>query len=153
MLKWWLGSPCTPQARRNMGLFQAGASTQVGLDLQPRSAAESRAIDLQILHHPLHIVAGLGERDQFDPVDGVDLGIPRIAIALDPFFYAAASGIVGGKCHDVGAAIGEVCLAPASPRTQTASFTGSNFHRCRRLSGSPIAAAQLATAKTRNRSS
>jgi len=36
----------------NAGLFDAGAAAQVGLDLQPRSAAESRAIDLQILHDP-----------------------------------------------------------------------------------------------------
>jgi len=58
---------------------------QIGLDLQPRPAAKSRAIDLQILHDPLHVIAGLGERDQFDPVDRIDLGIARIAVTLDPF--------------------------------------------------------------------
>ena len=72
-------------------LFHAGAAVQVGLDLQPRSAAESRAIDLQILHDPLHVIAGLGERDQLDPVDRVGLGIARIAITLDPSFDATAS--------------------------------------------------------------
>jgi hypothetical protein len=59
---------------------------QVGLDLQPRAATESRAIDLQILHDPLHIVAGLGERKGLDPVDRVDLWVARIAVAFDPFF-------------------------------------------------------------------
>jgi hypothetical protein len=48
---------------------------QVGLDLQPRSAAEARAINLQILHDPLHVISCFGERDQFDPVDHVDFWI------------------------------------------------------------------------------
>src|SRR3954453_5416708 len=78
-------------------LFDAGAAAQVSLDLQPRAAAESGAVDLQVLHDPLHIVARLGEGNQLDPVDGVDLGVPRIAIALDPFLHAAAAGIVRGK--------------------------------------------------------
>ena len=90
--------------QRGRDLFDA-AAVQVGLDLQPRPAAEARAIDLQILDDPLHVVPGLGERDQFDPVDGVDLGIARVAVTLDPLFDAAAPGIVGGKGHDVGAAV------------------------------------------------
>ena len=65
---------------------------QIGLDLQPCTAAEPRPVDLQILHDPLHVVAGLGERDQLDPVDRVDLGIARVAITLDPFFDAASAG-------------------------------------------------------------
>ena len=85
-------------------LFDAGTAVQVGLDLQPRPAAKSRAIDLQILHDPLHVIAGFGKRDQFDPVDRIDLGIARIAVTLDPFFDAAATGIVAGKGQDVGAA-------------------------------------------------
>jgi hypothetical protein len=44
------------------------------------------------LHDPLHVIAGLGKRDQLDPVDRVDLEIARIAIALDSFFDAAAAG-------------------------------------------------------------
>jgi hypothetical protein len=44
-------------------LFVAGAAVQVGLDLQPRAAAKSGPVDLQILHDPLHVIAGLGERD------------------------------------------------------------------------------------------
>jgi hypothetical protein len=71
-------------------LLQAGAAVQVGLDLQPSSAAEARPIDLQILYNPLHIVAGLGERNL---LDRVDLGIARIAVMLDPFLDAAAPGI------------------------------------------------------------
>ena len=70
-----------------MALFHAaGAAAQIGLDLQPRAAAEAGAVDLKVLHDPLHVVARLGERDQLDPVDRVDLGIARIAVALDPFF-------------------------------------------------------------------
>ena len=44
---------------------------QIGLDLKPGPAAESRAIDLQVLHDPLHVVARLGERDGLDPIDDV----------------------------------------------------------------------------------
>lgn len=36
----------------------------------------------------------------FDPVDRVDFGIARIAVAIDPFFDAAAAGIAGRKGHD-----------------------------------------------------
>src|SRR5450631_198022 len=64
-------------------LFDAGAAVQIGLDLQPGSAAEPETIDLQILHDPLHVIAGLGERDQFDPVDRIDLGVAGIAITVD----------------------------------------------------------------------
>ena len=77
---------------------------QVGLDLEPGPAGEPRGIDLQVLHDPLHVIARLGERDLFDPVDRVDLGIAQVAVTLDPFFDAAATGIVAGKGQDVGAA-------------------------------------------------
>ena len=50
------------------------AAMQVGLDLQPRSAAEARTIDLQILHDPLHVISCLGKGDQFYPVDASTLG-------------------------------------------------------------------------------
>src|SRR5262249_20322462 len=88
---------------RDPNLFDV-AAMQVGLDLQPRAAAKSGTVDLQVLHDPLHIVAGLRERNQLDPIDRIDLGIPRIAVAVDPFLQTAAAGIVGGKGHDVGAA-------------------------------------------------
>src|SRR6202012_2229651 len=69
------------------------AAMQVGFDLKPCAAAEAGAIDLQILHDPLHVVTGLGERNLFNPVDRVDLGIARIAVAIDPLLHAAAAGI------------------------------------------------------------
>ncbi len=78
---------------------------QIGLDLKPVSTAEPRAINLQILHDPLYVVTSLGERNLFDPVDRVDPGVARIAVALDPFLDAAAAGIVAGKGQDVGAAV------------------------------------------------
>src|SRR6185437_13865608 len=81
------------------------AAMQVGFDLKPVSAAEAGAIDLQILHDALHVIAGLGEWDLFDPVDRIDLGIAWIAVTLDPFPDAAAAGILGREGHDVGAAI------------------------------------------------
>ena len=81
------------------------AAMQVGLDLQMHATTEAGSGDRQVLHHPLHIVAGFGEGDQLDPVDCVHLGIARIAIALDPLFEAAAAGIIGGERHDVGAAV------------------------------------------------
>ena len=40
-------------------LFDA-AAVQVGFDLKPCPAAEPRAIDLQVLHDPLHVVPRLG---------------------------------------------------------------------------------------------
>jgi len=63
------------------------------------------AVDLQVFHDPLHIVAGLRKRDLLDPINGIDLGIAGIAVTLDPFLDAAASGIIGGEGHDVGAAV------------------------------------------------
>ena len=77
--------------------MDAGAAMQVSFDLKLGPAAEPRAIDLQILHDPLHVVPRLGERDLLDPIDRVDLGIARIAVTLDPFLDAAAAGIVAGK--------------------------------------------------------
>src|SRR5207249_11224359 len=88
-----------------MPLFDAGAAMQVSFDLEPGPAAEPRAIDLQVLHDPLHVIPCLGERDLLDPIDRVDLGIARIAVTLDPFLDAAATGIVAGESQDVGAAV------------------------------------------------
>src|SRR5207245_2352613 len=102
-------SPPTASWQRIEGgwplFYAAGTAAQVGLDLQPRAAAEAGAVNLKVLHDPLHVVARLGERDQLDPVDRVDLRVARIAVAINPLFHAAAAGVVGGKRHDVGAAI------------------------------------------------
>ena len=81
------------------------AAAQVGLDQQLAAAAEARAIDLQVLHDPLDVIARLGDRDALDPVDRIDLGIARIAVGGDPLLHAAAAGIVAGEGQDVGAAV------------------------------------------------
>src|ERR1700712_3271511 len=95
---------CWNDLARTGSLFDASA-VEVRLDLQPRAAAEAGAVDLQILHDALHVVAGLGERNQLDPIDSVNAGIAGIAITLDPLFDAAAAGVVGRERHDVGAAV------------------------------------------------
>src|SRR5712671_6194098 len=50
-----------PSCSSRGNLFHAGAAVQVRLDLQPGPAAEPRAVDLQVLHDPLHVIAGLRE--------------------------------------------------------------------------------------------
>ena len=58
-----LGSECQFHATSpyfGIPLFDA-AAVQIGLDLKACAAAEARAIDLQVFHDPLHIVAGFGE--------------------------------------------------------------------------------------------
>ena len=45
-----------------------------------RTAAEPHAIGSQVLHYALKVVARLGKRNPFDPVDRVDLGVARIAV-------------------------------------------------------------------------
>ena len=42
---------------------------------------DPRAIELQVLHHLLHVVARLVEGDAFDPVDRIDCAAARIAVA------------------------------------------------------------------------
>src|SRR3981189_1413946 len=60
---------CRRPAAHCAALLDAGAAMQVGFDLKSAAATEPRAIDLQILHDSLHVVARLGERNLFDPVD------------------------------------------------------------------------------------
>src|SRR5262249_39318362 len=81
------------------------AVSQVGLDRERGVAAEECAIDLYVLHHALHIVAGFHERDALDPVYGIDLWVARIAKPLDPLPHPPTPGIVGRKRQDVVAAI------------------------------------------------
>src|SRR5262249_48602894 len=100
--RWWLDSRTARPAP--WSVFGA-APVQVGLDRDPRAAAEPHAIDLHVLHHALDVVACLRERNALDPVDGIDLGVARVAVFADPFAHAAAAGVVAGKAHDVGAAV------------------------------------------------
>src|SRR2546427_7099186 len=102
-IKTWI--PATRAGTGETGSIRDGAAVEVRLDHQPRSAPEPDAIDLQILHHPLDVVARLGERDALDPIDRVDGRIARIAVALEPFLDPALAGVVGGERQDVGAAI------------------------------------------------
>ena len=67
--------------------------------------AEARAVDLQVLHHPLDVVARLGEWNALDPVDGIDLGIARIAMLRHPLLDPAAARVVAREGEDKGAAI------------------------------------------------
>ena len=55
---------------------------------------KARAVGLKILHYTLHIVAGLGEGDALDPVDGIDPRIARVAVLRYPLLNPAAPGIV-----------------------------------------------------------
>src|ERR1700674_3308328 len=73
--------------------------------LPPRAVAEAHAIYLQVLHDALDVVARLGKRNAFDPVDRIDLGVARIAVLLDPFFEPASAGIVAGENQQVGAGV------------------------------------------------
>src|SRR3954468_1067020 len=86
-------------------LVRRRPATQIRLDHQARAAPELGAIDLHVLDHALDVVAGLGEGDALDPVDRINVRIPRIAISFDPLLYAAAPRIVGDEREDVGAAI------------------------------------------------
>ena len=38
-------------------------------------AVEAAAVDLQVLKHPLHVIAGFGNWNQFDPIDQIDVRI------------------------------------------------------------------------------
>jgi len=42
------------------------------------TSGEASAVDLQVLHYTLHVVAGLSEWDALDPVDRVDLRVAWI---------------------------------------------------------------------------
>ncbi len=77
-----------------------------------RTAAEPHAIGSQVLHYALKVVARLGKRNPFDPVDRVDLGVARIAVPLDPFFDLAVAGIIAGEDQEVGAVV-----IPLEPRS------------------------------------
>src|SRR5882724_2873434 len=85
--------------RRRIGLLRHYAL--LALRCHRGAIPKAHAIDQQILHHALDIVAGFGKRDALDPVDRIDLGIARIAERREPFPDAAPAGVVAGKGHDV----------------------------------------------------
>src|SRR6516164_4042368 len=87
------------------GGVAAQVAPQVGIGGERRLVAEARAIDLHVLHHALHVVAGFHERDALDPVDGIDLRVARIAEDRHPVLHAPAPGIVARERQDVVAAI------------------------------------------------
>src|SRR6202043_2555572 len=64
-----------------------GAAANVRFDHAPGPgpAAQAYAIDLDVLEDALDVVAGFRERNALDPIDRIDLGIARIAVAFDPF--------------------------------------------------------------------
>src|SRR5437867_1535847 len=91
--RWW------PRAARAalVRSIRARPASQVRLDQETRAAAEADAIDLHVFHDALHVVARLRERDALDPVDRIDLGVARVAVAADPFLDPAAAGVIGGE--------------------------------------------------------
>jgi hypothetical protein len=52
---------------------------------------EASAVDLQVLHYTLHVIAGLSEWDALDPVDRVDLRVAWIAVLCHPLLNPAAA--------------------------------------------------------------
>ena len=115
-------------------LFRAGAAAQVGFDLQLRAPAKAGAIDLQVLHDALDIVARLGDRDALDPVDRVDLGIARVTMIGHPFLDPAAAGIVSGERHDIG---------PAVVLESAGNLGGAHLHVVNRVGHQPVHAPAL----------
>ena len=66
--QWGMDSTKAGLARR----LNCRCTLESGLD-GGSVGGEARAVDLKVLHYTLHVVAGLGERDALDPVDGIDL--------------------------------------------------------------------------------
>jgi hypothetical protein len=64
-------------------------------------SVEARAVDLQVLHYTLHIVASLGDWDALDPVDRVDLRVAWIAVLCHPLLDPAAASISPGYRGDL----------------------------------------------------
>ena len=53
----------------------------------------------------MDVVAGFRERDALDPINGVNLGITRIAVMFHPLFDAVTARVVGGKRQDVASSL------------------------------------------------
>ena len=77
---------------------------------------DSRAVELQVLHHLLHVVARLVEGDALDPVDRVDRAAARVAVVAHPVERAARAGIVADEGQDVGAVAARRAARPDDAR-------------------------------------
>src|ERR1700727_2242595 len=66
------------------------------------SVLQARTVDLQILQNALDIIAGFARRNFLDPVDGIDIGVARIADLPHPFAYTMRAGIITGQSEDIG---------------------------------------------------
>src|SRR5271169_3644409 len=63
--------------------FDRRRAVQVGLDRRA-DVAKALAVNLQVLHYTLDVIACLGQRNALYPIDRVDLGISRIAVLRHP---------------------------------------------------------------------
>ena len=65
-------------------------SVQVRLDsCQP--GAHARAINLQVFHNALNVIARLRQGDALHPINRINLGITRVAVLGHPLLDAAVS--------------------------------------------------------------
>ena len=70
---------CAALAVGTGAAFVSCVTTRASAVAAIHAALEAHAIDRQILHHALNVVARLRERDALDPVDRIDRGIARVA--------------------------------------------------------------------------
>src|SRR3974377_90075 len=94
--KSWACGPrlLTPGRRLSRQHITRATAPHVSLDHQLAAAAEARAVDLQVLYNPLHVVARLRDRDALHPVDRIDVGVARIAIGGEPLLNPPAPGLL-----------------------------------------------------------
>src|SRR5215475_11010756 len=81
------------------------ASPQICPNGKMRAFTEPDAIDLKIFHHALHVVAGFGEWNPLDPINGVNIRTSRVTVTLNPFVNPATACIIGRESEYVGAAV------------------------------------------------
>ena len=65
---------------------------QVGFNRRG-DVAEALAVDLQVLHNALDVVARFGERNALNPINSINLGIARIAVLGHPLLDPPAARI------------------------------------------------------------
>src|SRR5215467_7265729 len=89
---------------RRTGALQR-TSPQVRPNGKMRAFTEPDAIDLKVFHHALDVVAGFGEWDPLDPINGVNVRTSRITVSLDPFANPTTTCIIGRESEYVRPAI------------------------------------------------